>query len=292
MVMQPWPQLLGAHPVDAWGTCVLLDASERLGEIPAGQELLPQRTRLGGVSGGVVRRRVVAALWPDIFGLHLQTLPARAPKGLAAFNATTASTNVLTLGFAFGPSRRPTIPPVVRPLLTSPRRATPSRTPPSRATRRAVLAHRTGILGHPRRSPRVRPATFVAHPPRLRTGPLMASGFASWCRLARTAPPSTRSPPAPSPGPVRHVFLGSRLRTPASSPPSLTAERLPLACGWCHQPPQGTCTPELLVMSRAHRACGSPAHGSPTSFTGWHTQASVSPFRSGDRCRAGSPNHG
>jgi hypothetical protein len=91
--------------------------------------------------------------------------------------------------------------------------------------------------------------------------------------------------------PMRHVFLGSRLRTPASSPPSLTTERLPSACGWCHQPPQGTRTPELLVMSRAHRACGSPAHGSPTSFTGWHTQASASPFRSGDRCPAGSPTY-
>ena len=67
--------------------------------------------------------------------------------------------------------------------------------------------------------------------------------------------------------PMRHVFLGSRLRTPASSPPSLTTEQLPSACGWCHQPPQGTRTPELLVMSRAHRACGSPAHGSPTFFT-------------------------
>ena len=51
--------------------------------------------------------------------------------------------------------------------------------------------------------------------------------------------------------PMRHVFLGSRLRTPASSPPSLTTEQLPSACGWCHQPPQGTRTPELLVMLRA-----------------------------------------
>ena len=58
--------------------------------------------------------------------------------------------------------------------------------------------------------------------------------------------------------PMRHVFLGSRLRTPASSPPSLTTERLPSACGWCHQPPQGTRTPELLVMSRAHRTCQFP----------------------------------
>jgi hypothetical protein len=86
----------------------------------------------------------------------------------------------------------------------------------------------------------------------------MTSGFASWCRLARTAPPSTRSASGPQSIPTRHVFLGSRLRTPASSPPSLTTEQLPSACGWCHQPPQGTRTPELLVMSRAHRTCTFP----------------------------------
>jgi hypothetical protein len=40
----------------------------------------------------------------------------------------------------------------------------------------------------------------------------------------------------------------------ASSPPRLATEQLPSACGWCHQPPQGTRTPELLVMSRAHPA--------------------------------------
>jgi hypothetical protein len=61
MVMQPRPQVLGAHPVDAWGTGVLLDASERLGQVAAGQELLPQ-ARLDGVSGGVARRRILAAL--------------------------------------------------------------------------------------------------------------------------------------------------------------------------------------------------------------------------------------
>src|SRR6266511_4106500 len=254
MVFQPRPQLLGAHPVDARGTGVLFDASERLGEILAGQELLPQ-ARLGGVRGGVARRRGWAAPWPGTFGLHPPAVPPRPLTGLAAFNVHPASTSVLRLGFAFGPSRRPSIPPVIRPLLTSPRRATPSRTSPSRTTPRSK---RTGHLGHPRRSPRVRPATFIAHPPRLRNGPLMGSGFASWCRLARTAPPSTRSPPDPSPDPTRHVFLGSRLRTPASSPPSLTTERSPSACGWCHQPPQGTRTPELLVMSRAHRTCTFP----------------------------------
>jgi hypothetical protein len=56
MVTQPRPQLLSAHPVDAWDTGFPLDASERLSEIPAGQELLPQ-ARLGGVSCGVARRR-------------------------------------------------------------------------------------------------------------------------------------------------------------------------------------------------------------------------------------------
>src|SRR5215210_610948 len=105
MAVKPRPQLLGAHPVDARGTGVLLDASERQGEVLAGQESLPQ-ARLGGVSGGVIRRRTVAALWTGALGLHPPALPARPPKGLAAVNATATSTNVLTLGFAFGPSRR------------------------------------------------------------------------------------------------------------------------------------------------------------------------------------------
>jgi hypothetical protein len=60
--MKPQPQLLGAHPVNASGTGVLLDASERLRKILAGQELLPQRTGVGGVNVGLVRRRIVAAL--------------------------------------------------------------------------------------------------------------------------------------------------------------------------------------------------------------------------------------
>jgi hypothetical protein len=36
---------------------------------------------------------------------------------------------------------------------------------------------------------------------------------------------------------------------------------LPSACGWCHQPPQGTRTPELLVMSRAHQPARLALHG-------------------------------
>ena len=47
--------------VDASGTGVLLDTSERQGQVPAGEHLLPQ-ARLGGVSGGTVRRRTVTTL--------------------------------------------------------------------------------------------------------------------------------------------------------------------------------------------------------------------------------------
>jgi hypothetical protein len=61
MIFQPWPQLLGAHPVDASGTGVLLDAPERQGEVLAGEHLLPQ-THSGGVSDGVIRRRAATAL--------------------------------------------------------------------------------------------------------------------------------------------------------------------------------------------------------------------------------------
>lgn len=55
------PQLAGRHSVDASGTGVALDASERQGEILARHDLLPQ-AQLGGVSDGVIRRRAAAAL--------------------------------------------------------------------------------------------------------------------------------------------------------------------------------------------------------------------------------------
>ena len=61
MAVKPWPQLLGAHSVDARGTGFLLDARERLGEILAGHQLLPQAC-FGGVRCGVARRRGWTAL--------------------------------------------------------------------------------------------------------------------------------------------------------------------------------------------------------------------------------------
>ena len=133
---------------------------------------------------------------------------------MAAVNATITSTNVLTLGFAFGPSRRSAIPPVLWPLLTSPRRAASFRPPPSRTTPRTK---RTGHLGHPWRSPQVRPATFTAHPPRLRNGPLMDIGL----RHAEPARPDRHASYAQPTATMtaRHVFLGSRLRLRLPSHP-------------------------------------------------------------------------
>ena len=151
-----------------------------------------------------------------VLGLHRRTIPTRPPKGLAAINATITSTNVLALGFAFGPSRRSAIPPVIRPLLTSPPRATPSRAPPSTTTPRAT---RTGHPGHRWRPPRIRPATFLAHSPRLRDGPLMDIGLRCTWPARPDRPASYAQRPVSPVGAARHVFLGSRFRLRLPSHP-------------------------------------------------------------------------
>src|SRR5207245_2847643 len=99
--------------------------------------------RLGGVRSGLARHRGWAVLWLVGVGLHPPLLPARPLAGLAAFNVHPTSTGAPRLGFAFGPSRQPSIPPVLRPLLTAPRRAAASRPRPSRTTPRSIQA------GHP-----------------------------------------------------------------------------------------------------------------------------------------------
>ena len=158
--------------------------------------------------------------------------------------------------------RRPSTPPVIRPLLTSPRRAAPSRAPPSLPN----PASTPSVTGHPRTPAEIsasKTSNLHTHPPRLRNGPLMTSGFASWCRLARTAPPSTRSPPDPSPGPVRHVFLGSRL---ALRLPPHPASRL----SGCHRLVVGAINlhrglaPPSCWSCRAHRTVRDslPSYGS------------------------------
>ncbi len=111
--------------------------------------------------------------------------------------------------------------------------------------------HGRGIWNTRRDLPRIRPATFLAHPPRLRDGPLMDIGLRHDLlarpdrpRLIRAAQRGPNSPAAPC---VPRIAISP----PASFPPRLTATQLPSTCGWCHQPPQGTHTPELLVMLSA-----------------------------------------
>ena len=188
-----------------------------------------------------------------LFGLHLPTLPSRPLTGLAAFNVHSSSTGVLRLGFAFGPSRRSVDPAgnttsadfstaSQRPL--DPGRPAPPREPKGRGIwdTREISAGKTSNLHRT-------PTAFTERP-------LDDIGLRLVVQTRPDRPALYAQPTAATKAPMRHVFLGSRLRTPASSPPSLTTEQLPSACGWCHQPPQGTRTPELLVMSRAHRACG------------------------------------
>ena len=104
-------------------------------------------------------------------------------------------------------------------------------------------------------------------------------------QLARTATPHTRSPPPPKHG----APCVPRVATspPASSPPCLTTEQLPSACGWCHQPPQGTRTPELLVMSRVLPAC-TLAHWAPPLGSGVESRFGPGMHDAGGRVAIGS----
>ena len=264
MAVKPRPQLPGAHPVDARGTGVLLDASERLGKVLAGQNLLPQ-TRRGGVSGGAVRRRVVAALWPGVLRLHRQTLPARPHEGVGCDRCNDHEHE--------RPDARLRVRPF--PAISIPAGNTASAdfsTASDALTSTAVPHHpanqKDGASGTPMETSTNKTSNLHRTPIAFTDRPLdghRASPRGS--RLARTDPPYTRSETGSRTTPGRdHVFLGSRLRTPASSPPSLTTEQLPSACGWCHQPPQGTRTPELLIMSCVLPACAlthwAPALGS------------------------------
>ena len=228
MVLQPRPQLLAAHPVDASGTGVTLDTSERLGKILPGQELLPETCRCG-VRCGVTRRRMIAALWTGLLRLHHQSTPSRPLTGLAAVKATITSTNVLRLDFTFSPSQRRTIPPVLWPLLTSPRRAPASRPAPSPTRRHKLVTrhHGTPLEISPGKTSNLHhaPAAYTSRP-------LDDIGLRHLSWLARTAPPQ-----------MRFVYLGSQIRPPASFPPRLTTTQLPSTCGWCHQPPQGLTPP-------------------------------------------------
>jgi hypothetical protein len=92
------------------------------------------------------------------------------------------------------------------------------------------------------------------------------STVTAYCIAQTTIPPlrpTAIGRPLPLPrdlGPLR-VFLGR-----------VGGRRLGAARPW----PTG---PGLPPAAASNRACGSPAHGSPTSFTGWHTQSWIGWFR-------------
>ena len=188
-------------------------------------------------------------------------LPVQAHMGLAAFIVHPTSTGVLRLGFAFGPSRRN-----IDPAGTL---ASADCSAASRGLSTTTVPHHpantpsvTGHPGTPAEPSEGKTNNLHRTPTAFTERPLDDIGLRLVGADSPGPPRLIRAAHQTRPGPVRHVFLGSRLRTPASSPPSLTTEQLPSACGWCHQPPQGTCTPELLVMPRTLPACGTTALGS------------------------------
>jgi len=126
--------------------------------------------------------------------------------------------------------------------------------------------------GHPETPAETSPdktSTLPRTPTASTQRPLMTSGFAVVCRLARTAPPSTRSPRSPA----RHVFLESRFRLrlpshPASrrrSCPRLVVGAInlhrglpPPSCWSCRaykavQNPSGFEQQQQLLLLRQHR---------------------------------------
>ncbi len=187
-----------------------------------------------------------AALWPGTFGLHPPALPPRPLAGLAAVNANDHEHE--------RPDARLRVRPF--PANTDPAGTTASAdfsTASSSLSAVAVPHHpanRTsdGHLGHPWRPPRIRPATFLAHPPHLRDGPLMTSGFAITGRLARTAPPHTRSPPDHR---ARAMCSSGRDFASGFLPTPPHDDAVALGLWLVPSPPQGTRTPELLVMPGA-----------------------------------------
>src|SRR5206468_2597438 len=101
------------------------------------------------------------------------------------------------------------------------------------------------------------PVTFTAHPPHLRDGPLMASGFAKPCSLARAAPP-----------PMRFVFLRSRL-----------CLRLP-----SHPASRRRSCPRLVVGAiNLHRGPAPPAHWSCRAYIENPRNATLSHIRANSR---------
>jgi hypothetical protein len=84
-------------------------------------------------------------------------------------------------------------------------------------------------------------------------------------KLARPDRPALYAQPTRTPkGPGAPCVPRVAILPPASFPPRLATTQLPLARGWCHQPPQGTFTPSPLVMPGV---LGSPGASQPPAPT-------------------------
>ncbi len=100
------------------------------------------------------------------------------------------------------------------------------------------------------RSPRIRTMAFVAQPPDLRRFPLVARASRSVARSPWSATPH-----------IRFLFVGSRLRYPASFSAALTARRLADHFGPCDQVPGGLPPPDHRPC-RAYHLCPCSTSGS------------------------------
>jgi hypothetical protein len=198
--MQPGAKLGGLHPVDAGGTGVLLDASERRRQVAPGENFLPEVACLGGgVRFRLVRRREAAALFAGSFGLHpmrplregpwrgwlRSSLPARAPRSLARLR--------------------------VRPFAAHDPAATTASADSCRVTGRLSAAG-VGRLASRPTSRQVSPdkgSNLPRAPAASTLRSLDDRDFDVFRRLVRTAPPS-----------MRFVFLGSRFRLRLPSHPA------------------------------------------------------------------------
>ena len=200
MAVKPGPQLLGAHPVDASGTGVLLDASERLGKVLAGQELLPQAPPRRGERRCRPAPGRCCALAGRPRASPLDP-PRQTPEGVGCDQCSDHEHERPDARLRVGPSQRYRSPLVIRPLLTSPQRATPSRAP---AVPHHPANQTDGASGTPVETSTNKTSNLHRTPTAFTDRPLdghRASPRGS--RLARAAPPYTRSPPNPSRSPVR-----------------------------------------------------------------------------------------
>jgi hypothetical protein len=216
MVMQPRPQLLGAHPVDARSTGVALDASERLSEVPTGQEITPAGTRWRGER----RCRSAPDRWcalPRRPRASPSDPPGQDPEGFGCGQRTDHG------------HERPNARLRVRPF--------PANIDPAGTTASADFSAASGVLSntavphHPANrtggasgtpaetSPDKTSNLHRAHPLRLRNGPLMDIGLRH-VMLARPDRPALYAQPAAITTTTRNVFLGSRLRLRLPSHPA------------------------------------------------------------------------